>query len=82
MYRVLSNEVLKHPQWIIVRDDPNGLPVMERGPYNDERVAHMHCDSLNREWRHGRLNKSSGSPILDALRQFVGLCLIPVGRLH
>jgi len=46
MHRVVSNEALKHLQWIVVEDRPDG-PVMVRGPFAEEHVAQMHCDALN-----------------------------------
>jgi hypothetical protein len=49
VYRVVANEALKHLQWIVVRDETPGRPIMVGGPYADERVATMHCDAMNRE---------------------------------
>jgi hypothetical protein len=48
-YRVVANEALKHLQWIVVRDEAPGRPIMVGGPYADEAIAKMHCDAMNRE---------------------------------
>src|SRR5262245_62141201 len=72
MYRVLSNECFKHLQWIVVRDDSNGRPMMERGPFPDERTSQLPCKALNRE----RREPSQKSP----LARFFALCrLIEAG---
>lgn len=49
MYRVVSNEALRHLQWIVVRDDGDNRPVMCAGPFTDERTALLHCGALNRQ---------------------------------
>lgn len=54
VYRVVGNHVLGHPQWIVVRDDPAGRPVLAGGPWTDERIAALHCDAMNRDHAKSR----------------------------
>jgi hypothetical protein len=60
MYRVLSNQSEKHPQWIVARDAPGG-PVMTHGPFADPASASEVVDRLGSDFRRHHADTPAGS---------------------
>lgn len=72
-YRVVCNDAPRHLQWIVMRDEAPGRPIMVGGPYTDERVAQLHCDAMNRE--HVTPRKSLKHIVIEEYLRFYDLVL-------